>query len=201
MHELGGHIGGHAHVAMAATQHQCHGGGVISGINGEVVGRFFNQPLGALNVAGGLLNAHNAGHIGQAQHRLVRHVCHGAARHVVKNDRQVYRLSNRRKVEVLAFLSGLVVVRHHLQLAIGPHFLGKLSQFNGLSRGVGATTGHDGHSAGRLFHCNPNDFAMLFHIHRGGLSRGAHHANAVCALSNMPVDQLAQGGVVHLSVG
>ena len=201
MHELGGYIGGHAHVALATTKHQCHGGGVVSGIHGEVGGGFFDEPLGALNVAGGFLNAHNAGHFGQAQHRLVRHVCHSAARYVVKNDRKVYRLSNGGKVKVLAFLSGLVVIGHHLQLAIGPYFLGKLSQFNGLSRGIGATAGHDGHFAGRLFHCNPNDFAMLFHIHRGGLSRSAHHANAVCALCNMPINQLAQGGVVHLSVG
>ena len=41
---------------------------------------------------------------------------------------------------------------------------------------------------------------MLFHVHRGRLARGAHDADAVGAFSDVPVDQFAQGGVVHAAV-
>jgi hypothetical protein len=41
---------------------------------------------------------------------------------------------------------------------------------------------------------------VLFDVDRGRLARGAHHADAVGAFGDVPVDQLAQRGVVHAAV-
>ena len=101
---------------------------------------------------------------------------------------------------VLAFLRGLVVVGHDLQLRVGADLLGELGQFDGFGGGVRAATGHDGHALGGLLHSHADDLAVFFDIHRGRFARGAHHADAVGALGDVPVDQFAQGGVVHATV-
>ena len=41
---------------------------------------------------------------------------------------------------------------------------------------------------------------MLFHVHRGGLTGGADHTDAVGALGDVPVDQFAQRSVVDAAV-
>ena len=101
---------------------------------------------------------------------------------------------------VLAFLRGLVVVGHYLELRVGADLLGELGQFDGFGSGVGTATGHDGHALGGLLHGHANDFAVLFHIHRGRFARGANDADAIGAFSDVPVDQFAQGGVVNATV-
>ena len=62
----------------------------------------------------------------------------------------------------------------------------------GLSRCI-ADPSHllDGHA---------DDFAVLFHRHGGRFAGGADHADAVGAFGDVPVDQGAQGGVVHAAV-
>ena len=95
---------------------------------------------------------------------------------------------------VLAFLRGLVVVRHDLQLAVGADLFGELGQLDGFARGVGTAAGHDGHALGGLFYGDADDFAVFFDVHRGRLARGAHHADAVGALGDVPVDQFAKVG-------
>ncbi len=47
----------------------------------------------------------------------------------------------------LAFLGGLVVVGHNLQLAVCANAFGKFSQFDGLSRRVSTAASHDGDMA------------------------------------------------------
>jgi hypothetical protein len=97
-------------------------------------------------------------------------------------------------VLVLAFLRGLVVVGHDLQLAVGADLLGKLGQLDGFGGGVGAAAGHDGHALGGLLHGHADDFAVLFDVDRGRFARGADHADAVGAFGDVPVDQFAQAG-------
>jgi hypothetical protein len=64
-----------------------------------------------------------------------------------RHDGQVANgFGNGLEVLVLAFLRGLVVVGHDLQLAVGADLLGKLGQLDGFFGGVGAATGHDGHA-------------------------------------------------------
>ena len=44
MHLARRHVGRHADVALAAAQHQRHGGRVVAGVNGKALGRFLDQP-------------------------------------------------------------------------------------------------------------------------------------------------------------
>jgi hypothetical protein len=128
VHQARRHVGGDADVALAAAQHQGDGGGVVAGVDGEALGHLADQPLRALDVAGGFLDADDARHLGQAQHGVVLHIGDGAAGHVVQHHRQVAGgLGNGLEVLVLAFLRRLVVVGHHLQLAIGADLLGELA--------------------------------------------------------------------------
>ena len=134
----------------------------------------------------------------------MRHIGHGAAGNVVEHHGQIDRFSNRFEMLELAFLGGLVVIGHHLQLAICANTFGELSQFDGFCCGVGAAASHDRHMAvfvgGGLLDRDADDFAMFFHVDRGGLTRCAHHADAIGAFSNMPIDQLAQRRVVNAPV-
>ncbi len=41
---------------------------------------------------------------------------------------------------------------------------------------------------------------MFFYVHGGRFAGGAHHANAIGAFGNVPVDELAQGGVIDAAV-
>ena len=69
----------------------------------------------------------------QAQHGLVLEIGHGSTWHVVQNDGQRWHgLGNGFEVLVKAFLGRLVVIGHHLQLAIGTHLFGAPGQFDGL---------------------------------------------------------------------
>ena len=134
MHQARCDVGSHTHIALATTQHQRHGGAVVAGINRKVCRRFLDQPLRTLNIARGFFDANDTGHLAQAHHGRVQHVCHAAAGHVVENHGQVDSFGNRLEVLVLAFLRWLVVVRNHLQLAVSAYFFGKFGQLNGLSR-------------------------------------------------------------------
>ena len=201
VHQAGGDVGGDAHIALAATQHQRHGGRVITRVHRKTLGHVADQPLRTLDVARGFLDTHDAGHLRQAQHGVVGHIGHGAAGHVVKHRGQVaHRFGDGLEMLVLALLCGLVVVGHHLQLAVGTDALGKLGQLDGFLGGIGAAAGHDGHTFGGLLYRHADDLAVLFDIHRRRLTRGAHHADAVRAFGDVPVDQFAQGGVIHAAV-
>jgi hypothetical protein len=85
-------------------------------------------------------------------------------------------------------------------LAICAHTFGKLGQLDGLSSGVGAATCHDGHAAFGLLNGDPDDFAVFFYIHSRGFTGCAHHANAIGAFCNVPIDQFSQAGVIDRTV-
>ena len=84
-----------------------------------------NQPLCALNVACGFFDADDAVNLRQTHDRVVLHIGDGPTRHVVEHHGQINCFCNGAKVLVLTFLGGLVVVGHHLQLAIGTDLFGK----------------------------------------------------------------------------
>ena len=168
MHQAWRNVGCHADVALAAAQHQCNSGCVVARIHGKTFGCFFDQPLRAFDIGCRFLDANDAWHLCQPHHRGVRHIGHGATRHVVQNAGQVASgLSNGFEVLVLAFLRGLVVVGYDLQLAVCANASCKLGQLNRLSGRIGTATGHDGHALGGLLNRHANDFAMLLNIHRG----------------------------------
>ena len=101
---------------------------------------------------------------------------------------------------VLAFLRGLVVVGHDLQLAVGAYLAGVLGQLNGFGGGVGTATSHHGHAPCGLLDGHADDLAVLLHVHRGGFTRGADHADAVRSLLDVPIDELAKACVVHAAI-
>ena len=97
-------------------------------------------------------------------------------------------------------LGGLVVIGHHLQLAIGAHVFGTPGQFDGLGCRVGPTTGHDGDAPLGLLDADPDDVQMLLHADGGGFAGGADRHNAIGALVHMPIHQTAQTWVVDGAV-
>ena len=200
MHPTRRDVGGDTDIALPATQHQRNGGRVVARVNREATGYIANQPLCAFQIAGGLLDAHDARYPRQAQHGVVNHVGHASARYVVQHHRQFHRLGDGFKVLVQALLRRLVVVRHHLQMAIGADLAREFGQFDGFGCGVGAAAGHDRHAALGLFNRNADDLAVLLQVDGRRLAGGAHHAYAVRPLCDMPVDQLAQRGVIHTAV-
>src|SRR5690606_5446005 len=160
-----------------------------------------HQPLRALDVAGGFLDADDAGHFREAEHGLMLQVGAGAAGHVVQHDRQVAGgFGDGAEVLVLPFLPGLVVVRHHLQLAVGADLARELRQGDRLGGRVAATAGHHRHPAGSLLDRDADDLAVLLDADRRRLAGGANHADAVRALGHMPVDKFAQRVVINAAV-
>ena len=123
--------------------------------------------MGAFNVSGGLFDADNAGHLGQAHHRVVLHIGHGAAGNVVQHQRQINRLGDGLEMLEQTFLGGLVVIGHDLQLAIGTHIFGTAGQFDGLGCRVGAAARHDGDSPFGLLYAHPDDLQVFLHADRG----------------------------------
>jgi hypothetical protein len=194
-------VGRDADVALAAAQHERDRGRVVAGVHGKVLRQVANEPLGAFDVAGGFLDADDAGHLRQAQHGVVRHIGHGAPGHVVEHHGQVaHGLGDGLEVLVLAFLRRLVVVGHDLQLRIGAHALGELGELDGFLGRIGAAAGHDGHASLGLLDGYADDFAVLLDIDRRRLAGGPDHAEAVGAFFDVPIDEPPQGGVVDTAV-
>ena len=201
VHQARSHVGGDADVAARAAEHEDGGGGVVARIDGKAFGRVAQQPLAAVDVAGGVLDADHAGHLRQTHGGVVLHIGHGAAGHVVEHDGQVARaFGDGFEVGVNAFLRGLVVVGHDLELAVGAHLARIAGQGDGFGGGVGAAAGHHGHATGGLLDGHADDFLVLGHGDGGRFARGADDADAVGAFGDVPVNEFAQRGVVHAAV-
>ena len=200
MHQAGSDIGCHADVALATAQHQRYSGRVVARIHRKALGHIADQPLGPLNIAGGFLDAHNTGYLRQPQHGVVGHIGNAATGHVVQHHRQVHRFRDGLEVLVLAFLRGFVVVGNDLQVAVGTHLARKSGEVYCLRGGVGTAARHHRHAAFCLFHRHADNLAMLLHADSGRFTRGPDHTDTVRPLRDVPVDQLAQSGVVHTAV-
>mmetsp|Transcript_57662 Transcript_57662/g.135746 ORF Transcript_57662/g.135746 Transcript_57662/m.135746 type:complete len:208 (+) Transcript_57662:1182-1805(+) len=185
---------------MAAQQHQRHGRAIVTRVDVEALGRVLDQRGGALDVAGGLLDAEHARQRGTTQRRLGQHVRNGPAGHVVEHHRDVHGLGDRLEVLVNAFLRRLVVVGHDGQRAVRTDGLGIAAQFDGLGGRIGAGACQDGDAALGMLDRDADDLAVFLHADRGRLARGADHADAGGAGLDMPVDQATQGGVVDAAV-
>ena len=107
---------------MAAQQQQRQRGDVVAAVDGEVAlargGERLDQLAAAAEVGGRVLDADDARHLGEPQHRVVGEIGDRAARHVVEDERQVDLLGDRAEVAVQAFLRRLVVVRDDRQAAL-----------------------------------------------------------------------------------
>ncbi len=194
-------VGGDGDIALAAAQHQRDRGGVVARVDRERRRRQAQQVGGAGDIAGRFLDADDARHLRQAQHGLVGHVRHGAAGHVVQDDRQVDRFGDLAEMPVHAFLRRPVVVRHDLQRRVGAGFLRIAGQFDRLDGRVAAGAGDDGNAPCRMVDRDLDQFAMLVHGDRRRFAGGADDDDAVGAFRDVPVDELAQARQVETAVG
>ena len=194
-------IGSDADVALTAAQHERHGGRVVAGIHGKAFWQIANQPLGALDVACGFLDADDAWHLSKPKHGVMRHIGDGAARYVVEHNGQIADgFGDGPEVPVLAFLRRLVVVGNDLQLRIGANASGELGELDGFFGRIGAAASHDRHAAFGLLDRYANDFAVLFDVDRRRFAGGADHAEAIRAFVDVPVDDATQCGVIDTAV-
>ncbi len=200
MHQLGRDVGGHRDHAVAAAQHQRQRGGVLAAVDREAARRAAQQVGAALEVGGGVLDADDARHLGEAQHRVVLQVGDGAAGHVVQDHRQVDRLGDLAEVPVLPFLRRLVVVRDDREAGGGAVLLRRLGELDRLGGRVAAGAGDDRDAAARMLDRNADQLLVLVEVDRRRFARGADHDDAVGALLHVPVDQLAKARQVEPAV-
>ena len=167
---------GHHHV-IVATHHM------------EVVREVACNHRGIGDVARGLLDAPSVGVRSQARNVPLRD---GAARtpgDVVEEARHVHLVEDRGEVMVDALLVGLVVVGRDEEKPVGAQLLQGLRLAEGLRGGVGACTANDGDAAGNAIDNGLGYLEVLLVGHRGRLSRGAQHQNAIGPVLKMEVDQ------------
>ena len=86
---------------------------------------------------------------------------HGAARHIVKQDRQRNRVVDRAEMGLKAFLVGIVVIGANHQRGVSADGLGVLDQFDRLVCRVGPGPGDHGHAAFGNFNTKRYDIFML----------------------------------------
>ena len=194
------HIGGHRDVAVAAGQNQLQGGGVVAGIDQEIVAAALTDFPRALQVAGGFLDADDVRHLGETLHGFRQQVAGGAAGHVVENLRDVHRPGHGQEMLIEAFLGRLVVVRRHQQAGVGAVALGVTGKADGFLGAVGAGTGDHRNPFVGHRHDLADHTVVFLEAQGGGLTGGAHRHDSMGALLHMPVDQTAQTFPVHRSV-
>ena len=88
-----------------------------------------------------------------------------------------------------------------LQLVLRTDIFGILRQLNRFLCGVGSAACHDGHAPASLLYRYADDFTMFRYIYSRRFACSAHNANAIGLFSNMPIDQLAQRGVIDRAIG
>ncbi|SST10097.1 Uncharacterised protein [Acinetobacter baumannii] len=145
-----------------------------------------------MQVAGGLLDADDVRHLGQALDGLRKHVAGGAARYVVEDLRDRNGFGDMAEVLVHAFLGRLVVVRRHQQAGVGAAAFRGLGQRHRLAGGVGAGAGDHRDAALDLVDHATDHLDVLFHVQRGRFTGGADGDDGVGAFLQVEVHQLGE---------
>ena len=125
----------------------------------------------------------------------------GSPLDVVNHHRQIHRIGDAGEVAVKTLLSGLVVVRSHLEAGGGTLTPG---DFGHPDRFVGAvgTGARDNRDAAVSFPDHPfHHIHVLFMAHRGALAGGSHGNQSVHTVVNLKIHQSVQGLPVYRSVG
>ncbi|MNM91872.1 hypothetical protein D3C81_1041830 [compost metagenome] len=185
-------VGGHRDVAATAHQHQLDSGGVIAGIDQEVLADAVQHFLAALQVASGFLDADDVLHLGQTLDGLRQHVAGGTAGHVVEDLRDRHGFGDMAEMLVQAFLGRLVVVRGHQQAGIRATGLGGFGQLHGFASGIGAGTGDHRNTAVDLVNHATDNFKVLAHVESGRLARGADRYDGIGAFLQVEIHQLRE---------
>ena len=194
------HVGGNRNIAMAAQNHQLHGGFIVTGINSKTLGRGIDQFFSSRQIAGGLFNTDNTRHLSQAKYRFRQHINSSTARHVVQNLRDIHSFGNRFVVKIQTFLGRFVVIRCHRKAGICASLLCRTSQLNGFVGAVGTCTRNNRNPASRLFDNSRNGGDVLLHIQSRRLARSTHCNNSIGTLLNMPLHQFFKRVPVYFKI-
>ena len=137
---------------------------------------------------------------GETRNSGRRHVHAGAARNVVEDQGQIHGLGHGRIVLIQAFLCGLVVIGRNEERTVRAGLLGVGGKGNRLVRGIRAGACNHRDPPVHDFH-GKRDHALVFFVReRGGFPRGPAGHDAMRAVGNLKLDQLAIRGFVECAV-
>src|SRR5690606_25450391 len=182
-------------------QYRFGGGGIVTGVDQEVVATTLANLTHPVEVAGGFLDADDVRHLAQALDGFRQHVAGGAAGHVVENLRDIHRPGDGQVVLVQAFLGRLVVVGRYQQAGIRAITLCITGQANRFLGRVGAGPGNHRHATSGGRQDLADHQVVLFKTKRGRLTGGTDCHDAVGALLDVPMDQVPQRLPVDGAVG
>ena len=136
----------------------------------------------------------------QPLHGVDRHVDHRAAGNIVDDDRNADGVVDRLVVLVEPFLRRLVVIGRDDQHRVGARLLGVLRQFDRLGGRIRAGAGDHRHPALGLIDAPFHHLLVLVMRQRRALAGGADRHQAVGALADLPVHQVAECLLVERAV-
>ena len=186
-------VRGHRDDAVAAHEHQRQRGDVLAAVDGEVALARRREPsqelAAAPEIGGGVLDADDAGHLGEPQRGFGREVRDRAAGDVVEHERQINALGDRAEVAIEPFLRRLVVVRHDRQPAVGADVLRVRSELDRLGGGIAADAGHHVNAAAHVLDDGLDQQAVLVDVDGRRLAGRADDHDAGGAALDVPVAQ------------
>ncbi len=148
----------------------------------------------ALDVAGGVLDADDIGHLRQAQRGVVGQVGHRAAGHVVEDQRQIDRFGDLAEMPVQTLLRRLVVVRHHRQTRAAPAFLAYSVSSIASAVEFAPVPAMTGMRPAACSTATRISSQCSSQFDRRRFAGGADDDDGVGAFAHVPVDQASSGG-------
>ncbi len=194
------HIGGHRNAAVAAMGVERQRRAVLTRELVEALAK-----RGALlrcphRIGGRVLHPGDVLQVIQPLHGLDGHVDHRAAGDVVDDDRNADRVVDRLEVLIEPFLGRLVVVRRDHQHRRRAGLLRMLRQSDRFGGRVGTGAGDHRHPPPGLVDAPLDHALMLVVIDGWALAGGPHRHQAMSSLGDLPVDELAESGLVQRPV-
>ena len=151
-------------------------------------------------IAGRVLDPGNVLQFEQTLHGVDRHVDHRARRNIVDDDRDADRVVHRLEVVDHALLGRLVVIGRDHQHGVGAGLLAVPRKRDRLRRRVGAGAGDHRHPAAGLIDAPLHHLVMLRMRQRRAFAGGPTGNEAVGALGDLPLDEVAERLFVELAV-
>src|SRR2546425_133665 len=183
----------------APRQHR-QGQRIITGEDREAVAAELDDLAHLLERPRPFLDAHDVSDLGQPRHRLRGHIHAGATRDVVKDLRELHRLSHGLVMAVEALLGRLVVVRRDQEGRVRADGLGMACALDRLVRRVGPPAGNDRHAMPDGLHGELDDPLVLFMGERGGLARRPTRHDPVGSVRELPLEQVGEGFLVYFAL-
>ena len=137
--------------------------------------------------------------LGQLTHCFGAHVHNRTARDVINDDRQTAVRSSG-EVRDQTALCGLVVIWRHYQRRICSGVFGGLHKANSFGSVIATRTCNNGRATGCVVNDGLHNQIMLRVAQSRRLACCADGYKPVCAVVQMPINQLFQRGKIHLAV-